>query len=143
MLRRMEDRWMYHEGKRSRRPYMAGMRIPFDPARWPEYDHHVEMRIDYGAHWRTGLPKPKELGRLQDLEDSMIAKLEGHGALVATETSDAVRTIHLFIRGGGPLLETYRKHESAGTQGHLAVTVAHDPQWRRVAHLSEVASRAA
>jgi hypothetical protein len=37
----------------------------------------------------------------------------------------------------------YRKRESAGKQGQVVVTVAHDPQWRRVAHLSEVASRAA
>jgi hypothetical protein len=135
----MDDAWKYIEGKRSGRPYMAAMRIPFDPARWPEYDHHVEMRVDYGAHWRTGLPKPAELTRLQDLEDSMIAKLEGHGALVATETCDAVRTIHLFIRGDGPVVEMYRRRASAGKQGHVELAVAHDPQWRRVAHLPTAA----
>jgi hypothetical protein len=135
MVRNMEDQWLYMEGKRAGRPYTASLRIPFDRARWPEYDHHVALVLRYGAHWRNGLPKAPELTRLQDLEDRMIDTLEGHGALVATETADAKRTIHLYVRGGGPLAEGFHRRASA--------TVTHDPQWERVAHLSAAVARRA
>ena len=39
--------------------------------------------------------------------------------------------MHLFIRGGGSLLEMYREEERRGN----TVTVTHDPDWTGVAHL--------
>jgi hypothetical protein len=139
----MDDRWLYLEGRRDGHAYTAGVRLPFDPALWPSYDHHVAISVDYAAHWRTGLPKPEELPRLQGFEDRMIAGLDAHGVLVASETGDRRRTIHVFIRGGGLLLEMYRDWESRGKQGGVAVSVAHDPEWLTVAHLAECAARAA
>jgi hypothetical protein len=139
----MEDQWLYREGKRDGRPYMASIRLPFDPARWREFDHHIAVAVTYGPHWRTGLPKPRELTRLQDLEDRMIAHLEGHGVLVATETSDATRTIHLLVRGGGPIVESFRERERRGKEKGVAVTVARDPAWEGLAHLMPDAARAA
>jgi len=140
MIHNMDDRWMYVEGKREGRPYAAALRIPFGPARWPEYDHHVVLAVDYLASRRNGLPKPKELMRLQDLEDAIIDDLEGHGALVATETGAGTRTIHVFVRNG-PIVEMYRAH--AQRDGAITVTVTHDPQWDGVAHLSVLAEPAA
>jgi Family of unknown function (DUF695) len=142
MVHNMDDRWMYVEGKREGRPYAAALRIPFGPARWPEYDHHVVLALEYLGNWRNGLPKPKELIRLQDFEDGIIEKLEGHGALVATETGSGTRTIHLFIRGGG-LVELYRDYERRDEVRGMKVRVAHDPQWEGVAHLAALAERAA
>src|SRR5919108_3956080 len=92
MMHRMDDNWLYIEGKRRGRPYTASVRVPFGPSRWPEYDHHVTVVLRYAPHWRTGLPKPKELTRLQDFEDRMIESLGDLGALVATETTDMRRT---------------------------------------------------
>jgi uncharacterized protein DUF695 len=135
MVHNMDDQWLYMEGRREGRPYTASLRIPFDRARWPEYDHHVALVLRYGANWRDGLPKPAELRRLQDLEARIIDTLEGHGALVATETTDATRTIHLYIRGGGALMEGFRRRDNA--------SVTHDPHWERVAHLSAGAARRA
>jgi hypothetical protein len=138
----VEERWVHVEGKRGGRAYTASVRHPFDRTGWPEFEHHVAVAIDYAPHWRTGLPKGRELTRLQDLEDRMIEQLEGHGVLVASETTDATRTVHLFIRDGGPLIEMYRDWQRRGKQGGLAVTVVHDPQWQTVAYLAQVAARA-
>src|SRR5215207_5210175 len=104
MVQNMDDRWMYVEGKRAGRPYMAA------------------LAIGYLGNWRDGLPKPKELMRLQDLEDDMIEKLDGHGALVATETGAGNRTIHLLVRNGG-VVEMYREYERRGDGRGMRVTV--------------------
>ncbi len=138
----MDDSWIYIEGKRAGRAYMANVRHPLTELRNPEYEHHVAVTLGYAPHWRTGLPKPKELTRLQDLEDRMIEHLGDHGMLVGSETTNAQRTVHLYIRGGGPLLEMYRKHERAGKQGGLGVTVTHDPEWLAVDHLAQASLRA-
>jgi len=138
----MGDNWLYVEGKRDGRPYAAGIRVPLTPDRWPGFDHHVTLELGYAPHWRTGWPKPKELTRLQEFEDRLIEHLEGHGALVATETSDATRTIHLLLRGGG-LVDMYRDRERLNDKPGISVTVVHDPQWVTLARLSAIVARAA
>jgi hypothetical protein len=138
----MDDNWLYIEGKRGGRPYTASVRVPFGPARWPEYDHHVTVVLRYAPHWRTGLPKPKELTRLQDFEDRMIESLGDLGALVATETTDMHRTIHARLPEG-EVLEMYREWERRDEGRGVSVTVTHDPEWATVPHLLEVAGRAA
>jgi hypothetical protein len=139
----MEDGWRYLEGKVRGRAYAAAVRHPLAPARWPEYDHHVAIAIDYAPHWRTGLPRHEDLTRLQDIEDRMIERLVGHGVLAATETGGGTRTIHLYVRGGGPLIDMYRRRAERGKQGGLAVAVAHDPDWRAVSHLARADAGAA
>jgi hypothetical protein len=139
----MDDRWIYIEGKRDGRAYVANVRHPLEALRNPEYEHHVALTLSYAAHWRTGLPKPHELTRLQDFEDSMIVRLQGHGILAGSETCDATRIVHLYLRGGGALLEVFRKRERAGQQGGLKTTVTHDPEWCEIAHLAQASERAA
>jgi hypothetical protein len=138
----MHDRWIHIEGKRDGRAYVANVRHPLEALRNPEYEHHVALTLSYAAHWRTGLPKPDELMRLQDFEDMMIVRLQGHGIVVGSETGDARRTVHVYLRGGGPLLEVFRRHEAAAQQDGLVVTVTHDPEWREIAHLARASERA-
>jgi hypothetical protein len=90
----------------------------------PEYEHHIAITLDYGAHCRTGLPKPRELKRLQEFESRIIAHLDGHGMVAGSETADARRTVHVYVRG-------------------IQYTVTHDPEWRPVAHLAQVSARRA
>lgn len=135
-----DDRWLYIEGNRDGSAFMASLRTPLDPTSWPDFDHHVAIEVGYAPQWRTGLPKPKELTRLQDLEDRLMARMEGHGVLVASETSGARRTMHFFIRGGGPLAEMYRERERKGRKGGIAVSVTHDPAWERIAHITAIAA---
>jgi hypothetical protein len=137
MHRLMEDNWIYREGRRNGHAYAASSRDPLDPARWPEFDHHVELKLGYAPHWRTGLPKPQELTRLQEFEDDLIARLSSYGELVATETTQAQRTVHLYLRAGCMLLEMFRDWATrdGGRKGPW-VAVRHDPQWEGVAHLA-------
>ena len=137
----MKDDWLYVEGRRQSRAYAASLRTPFERVRWPDFEFHVTLVLAYAPHWRTGLPKPKELTRLQDFEDNVTEKLGDHGALIATETYDTERTIHLVVGDGG-LLDMFRAWERKEQTG-IGVTVAHDPQWLTLAHLSQVAARAA
>jgi hypothetical protein len=83
----------------------------------------------------------EELTRLQDFEDRMIDTIGEDGALVATETSDTRRTIHLRLPEGG-LLDMYRELERKHTDGGLVITVAHDPEWAAAAHLAQFARAA-
>ena len=140
-----DDDWLYREGKRDGHEHMATSRDPLDPARWPGFEHHVRLTLGYTPHWRTGLPKPKELIRLQDHEDGLIANLAeaGAGELVATETTQAKRTIHLYLREG-PMLDMFAEWAARdpGKKGPW-VTVTHDPAWSGVAHLAPPAERAA
>jgi hypothetical protein len=129
------DGWLYVEAKKKGRDYMAGVRFPLEQTLRPDFDHHVAVTVDYAAHWRTGLPKPKDLPRLRDLEDSFLRNLESHGVFVGSESTDGRRTMHLFVRGEGPLVEMWRAHEAAGKQGGIAVTVRRDPHWDGIAHL--------
>ncbi len=139
----MEDSWIYIEGKRDGRAYMANVRHPLEEFREPEYAHHVRLTLDYGAHWRTGLPKPKELERLQDFEERMSSHLEGHGVLAGSETTDAKRIVHLYVRGGGPVLARFEKLEREGKKGGVTAAVRHDPEWIGIRHLAAVSVRAA
>ena len=138
-----DDRWIYIEGTRDGRAYAASARVPLDRTAWPEFDHHVAIEVGYAPQWRTGLPKPKELERLQDLEDRMMGNMHGHGVFIGSETCDGRRTMHFFVRGAGPLVEMYRERERRGRERGVAVAVAHDPAWERVAHLAAAAARAA
>jgi hypothetical protein len=137
----MDDNWLYLEAKRNGLAWAAAVRVPFGPSRWPEFGHQVTLVLRYTPHWRTGLPKPKELTRLQDFEDRMIDSIGEDGALVATETSDTRRTIHLRLPEGG-LLDMYRELERKHTDGGLVITVAHDPEWAAAAHLAQFARAA-
>jgi hypothetical protein len=138
----MDDNWLYLEGKRGGRAWAAGVRVPFGPTRWPEFDHQVTVVLDYTPHWRTGLPKnADELTRLQAFEDRMIEAIGDLGAVVATETSDMRRTIHLRLPQGH-LLDSYRRWAAQRNKG-VAIAVEHDPEWAAVEHLAQVAARAA
>jgi uncharacterized protein DUF695 len=131
----MEDRWLYMEGTRAGKPYTASLSIPFDRSRWPGLDQHVALTLGYRAQRGNGLPRPDDLPRLQDLEESLIERLEGHGALVASESSAGARTLHMYLRAECPLALYFGRRADA--------TVTHDPHWLRVVHLSAVASRRA
>lgn len=133
-----DDCWIYREGKRDGHEYTASARDPLDRARWPGLDHHVALTLGYAPHWWTGLPKPKELTRLQDFEDDLIERLAAtaSGELVASETTQARRTIHLYLRADCLMLEYFRGRaaQDGGRKGPW-VTVTHDPAWACVAHL--------
>ena len=136
----MDDEWLFIDAKRGGRDYVASVRLPFDPWQWPEYDVHVAVALPYAPHWRSGLPKSaKVLSELQEREDRWIAMLEGHGALVATETSDAWRTMHLYIRDGGPMAVMFREMaEQPESRKRPTVAITPDPGWEGVAHLTRV-----
>jgi hypothetical protein len=141
--RSMDDSWIYIEGKRGGRAYMANVRHPLADLRHPDYEHHITLELRYAPHWLTGLPKPRELTRLQDFEDRTISHLEGHGVLAGSETCDATRTVHLYIRGGGRILELYRKRAATPKGPGVSVSVSHDPEWREIDHLAQASQRAA
>lgn len=139
-----EDCWHYREGKRDGHEFMAATRDPLDRARWPGCDHHVALRLGYTPHWWTGLPKPSELTRLQDFEDDLIEKLvaTSAGELVATETTQGRRTLHLYLRADSLMLEMFRgwAAKDPGKKGPW-VSVTQDPAWAGVAHLAAPVAR--
>jgi hypothetical protein len=138
----MEDSWIYIEGKRDGRAYMAHVRHPLEAWRNAEYEHHVAVTLDYAPHWRTGMPGPNELTRLQDFEERVSSHLEGHGVLAGSETSGGKRIVHLYVRGGGPVLELYRKLERGGKKGGVTVRVTGDAEWSDIDHLAQASVRA-
>ena len=129
----MDDGWLYVERTEEGTLYAASLRGGFDH----RFDHHVALRIDYRARRRSGLPEDVEHGWLRGLERRLIDDLGGDGELVATETTDGVRTLHLFV--GARLAAQFRRRARRGKWGGVVVSVVHDPAWSRVEHLVRLA----
>jgi hypothetical protein len=113
------------------RPLMALVQVPLKPARWPRFDTHVGIRLGYPAAG-SGLPDGDSLTRLRAAEDAVVEAVGGDGDVVAHETCDGVRTLHIYVDGGTPAADAAA---SAAVPYDGRVEVTYDPGLERVGHL--------
>ena len=117
------------------RPVLAAAQVPLKAVTAPELDTHVHVHVPFTDRDDGGLPGPESLGALRDLEDHVTARLEGSGRVVAHETHDGVRVLHVYVDGGTPAVEQVRAAVGGWTQGRVRLESQADPGWRAVAHL--------
>jgi hypothetical protein len=116
-------------------PVLVLARIPLRPATAPHLDTYVGLGVPYSDRTPEGLPGPGSLDRLRALEDHVTERLEGSGEVVAVQSHDGLRVLHLYVDGTTPAAEQARVAVLTWEQGTVRVESHHDPSWSRVKHL--------
>jgi hypothetical protein len=116
-------------------PVIASAQVPLKAVTAPELDTYVHVHVPFTDRNEGGLPGPESLGALRDLEDHVVARLEGSGRVVAHETHDGVRVLHVYVDGGTPAVEQVRAAVGGWAQGRVRLESRADPGWHAVAHL--------
>jgi hypothetical protein len=129
-----EERWRSMSGVRSGKPIVAMAQTRLRPARWPGHDLHIRMDAPYRDRDENGFPTREAMAALHAFEDHVAAHADGM-VLVAHETTDGVRTTHLYA--DSPVAADVLKPLITGWQdGRVRITVTPDPSWEQVAHLA-------
>jgi hypothetical protein len=126
--------WSTMAGTRKGKPLVALVQTPLKAARWPAHDLHIRVDVPYRLRDENGLPAEEAFPALYALEDRIDARVDG-AVVVAHETSDGVRTTHLYADRPAaaavlePLLDGW-------PDGRIKMKVTPDPRWTGVSHLS-------
>jgi hypothetical protein len=129
-----EARWATIAGSRKGKPLVALVQTPLKAARWPAYDLHIRIDVPYRSRDENGFPSEEAFPALYALEDRIDARIDG-AVVVAHETSDGVRTTHLYAERPAaaavlePLLVDW-------PDGRIRMKVTPDPGWAAVSHLT-------
>jgi hypothetical protein len=129
-----EALWSNLVGTRKGRPLVALVQTPLKAARWPAYDLHIRIDVPYRSRDENGFPAEDVFPALYALEDRIDARVDG-AVVVAHETSDGVRTTHLYAERPAaaavlePLLLDW-------PDGRIRMKVTPDPGWTAVSHLA-------
>lgn len=127
--------WSVLGGESDRGPVTAMVRQPLRPTVAPLLDTHVGVAVPFAERADAGLPGPRSLEALRELEDHVTSRLGDAALLVAHETCDGVREWHLYAESGTPVPDQVRAAVVAWDEGPVQVTATHDPGWEAVAHL--------
>jgi hypothetical protein len=101
----------------------------------PHLDTYVPVVVPYAERTDEGLPGPGSLTELRGLEDHLRERLGGSGRVVAHQSHDGVRVLHLYVDGTTPALEQVRAAVRGWEQGPVEVSAQPDPAWDAVRHL--------
>ena len=131
-----EPSWVLLEGSGpSGLPVLALTQVPLRPATAPHLDTHVAVVVPYTDTEQQGLPGAGSLPRLRSLEEHLGDRVGSSGRLVAHESHDGVRVLHLYVDGSTPAAEQVRAAVAGWDQGRVQVATQTDPAWAAVAHL--------
>ena len=130
-----DDQWALLEGQRDGKSVLVSAMRPMKWIDNPLLDQHLEVLLPFAEKTEQGYPQDVALERLRQLEDQLTAQLGDHALLVAHETLDGVRTLHL-----------YADHTDQGVVGIAQQVVATwpsshlrtelDPGWKNVSAFS-------
>jgi hypothetical protein len=124
MLEALTDRGM---------PLLAVVQVPLKGARWPRFDTHVAVKVGFPAR-ENGLPIEEALALLRDHEDSIAAAVGDDGEVVAHETCEGLRTLHVYVDGTTPAAMVAAETARNGPYDGRA-EINYDPRFARVDHL--------
>lgn len=116
------------------RPVMAMIQVPLRSARWPRFDQHVAVTARYPAR-PNGLPTDEALAQLRDLEDRIESVLPPDGEVIAHETTNGVRTIHVYADSTTDKADAVSSVAASYHALNTTVTANSDPGFEAVAHL--------
>jgi Family of unknown function (DUF695) len=116
-------------------PVLVLARIPLTPATAPHLDTYVGLAVPYTDQTPDGLPGPGSLDRLRALEDRIARNVGDNGEVVAVQSHQGMRVLHLYVDGTTTASEHVRAAALAWDQGAVRVESHHDPAWSAVKHL--------
>ncbi|WP_155373494.1 DUF695 domain-containing protein [Catellatospora vulcania] len=114
-------------------PRIATTQRPLKPARWPVLDTHVAVTLAFRGR-DNGMPDSDALTALRDFEDRLRDVL-ADAALIAHETSDGMRTFHVYADSARFSADAVEKLAKGWSAGRAKVKVAADHGWEGVRHL--------
>lgn len=116
-------------------PVLVMARVPLKPVTAPHLDTYVGLVVPYADRTEEGLPGPGSLDRLRALEDRITDRVGGAGDVVAVQSNDGVRVLHVYVDGTTEAAEAVRSLALGWEQGPVRVESHHDPAWSAVRHL--------
>ncbi len=127
--------WVLLSGEHEGRPVMAAAMVPLAPSWAPHLDLHLGVEVPYAGRTEAGLPDPASLDALRALEDQLGERLGDSATLVAHETSDGLRLLHLYADSTGPAVGLVETAVTGWAHGEVVVDAEPDPGWHAVRHL--------
>jgi hypothetical protein len=116
-------------------PRLSSAQVPLRAASAPHLDTYVDVSVEF-SEWTTGgLPAPASLKRLREFQDFVSSRLGDGGRVVAHETREGIRTLHVYVDSTTSALKQVREAIKGWTQGSVSVTEKLDPAWDNVKHL--------
>lgn len=116
-------------------PMLAMCQVPLRPMTAPHLDTHVGIRLAFADAAESGLPGDTSLTALRELEDHLTTRVGDSGRVVAHETTNGVRVLHLYADSTTPAVEQIKSALGGWTESQPRVDVAIDPAWDAVRHL--------
>jgi hypothetical protein len=114
---------------------IASIQSPLKPVRWPRFDTHLAVVLPYRHRLDNGFPDDASLAALRTFEDQIIDLVRGHGALVAHESRNGRRTLHIYLDGTTGTEAAVRTLLAGWGEGRATATAEPDPAWRGISHL--------
>jgi hypothetical protein len=128
--------WLLTRGQAdSGAPILSSAQVPLRSVSAPHLDTHVDVSVAFSEWTSNGLPAPASLKRLRELQDQVSARLGNRGRIVAHETQQGVRTLHLYVDSTTSAIKQIRAAIASWSQGTVSVTEQPDPAWESVRHL--------
>jgi hypothetical protein len=115
---------------------VATAQVPLRTATAPQLDTYVGVAVPFTDRAADG--QAGELARkaLDDLEETLAERLGGNGRLVAHETVNGVRVLHLYVDSTTDAADRVRMTAQEWEQGRTGLDVRPDPVWASVQHLA-------
>ena len=117
-------------------PRMAVANLPLRPARWPRFDTHLGVTLPYRTCNDGRLPIDGSLQALRDFEDMLVAAVGPDGTLVAHETGNRMRTLHLYVDSQSRARGRVETALPGWAEGRAGLDATYDPRFDRVEHLA-------
>ena len=133
--RASEPRWALLRGERDGAIVLATLAIP---AKWvdhPLMDQYIAVTLPVPEQTPEGFPGPNSLDQLRELEEQLTDWLPPHALLVAHETTQGVRTLHLYADSDDVALTAQVRNIVSGWPG-TEVHSRPDAGWRAIRHLT-------
>lgn len=117
-------------------PVLAFAQVPLRQITFPLFDTHIGVTLPYAESTPEGLPGPASLEELRSLEDRLGAALGEDGRIVAHQSHEGVRLLHLYAAAHSPAADRVAAVAADWTEGRAQTIVTHDPGWSLVHHLA-------
>jgi hypothetical protein len=110
-------------------PVHVAARRPLKRVDWPLLDPHGRVTITIRSAEECD---PRIRQPLQELEDDLLAALDGHALLAAHETRGGQRVLHLYCDSQGHAPTLVEEWRAARPSAPIATSWARDPGWEAI-----------
>lgn len=115
---------------------VATAQVPLRAATAPQLDTYLGIAVPFSDRTADGQAGELAAKALGELAATLAERLGGNGRLVAHETVNGVRVLHLYVDSTTDAADRARQAALEWEQGRTGVDVRADPVWEAVQHLA-------